>query len=58
VLFGIEAQHLASIKFGDTAIAFTAGAGNDLFNNRVPLGSTRTPSGDGFDFHAFEVALS
>ncbi len=55
--FGIEAQHLVSIKIGGALVALKSGAGNDAFSG-YPLGPTRTPGGDGFDFHAFEVPLT
>jgi hypothetical protein len=55
-LFGIEAQRIVSIKVGGTSIPLTAGASNDLFAKRRPLGATfGTSDPDGFDFHAFEV---
>jgi hypothetical protein len=56
-LFGIEAQHIVSIKVAGVTVPLSAGAGNDLFANRRPLGVTLgTSDPDGFDFHAFEVA--
>lgn len=57
-VFGIEAQRLGMIKVGGIALFLRPGAGNDLFNAAGSLGPTRTPSGDGFDFHAFEVPLT
>jgi len=56
-IFGIEAQHLVSIKVAGFAVALTAGPGNDLHANRHPLGVTFDAGGD-FDFNAFEVPLT
>jgi hypothetical protein len=58
-LFGIEAQQIGSIKVSGLAARLIAGAGNDLFTDRRPLGVTLgTSDPDGFDFHAFEVPLT
>jgi cytoskeletal protein CcmA (bactofilin family) len=57
-LFGIEAQQIRTIKLGGAKVALKAGASNDLFDNRHPLGPTlgTNPVAESFDFHAFEVA--
>ena len=56
-IFGIEAQHLVSIKIAGLTVPLTAGAGNDLHASRRPLGATFDAGGD-FDFNAFEVPIA
>lgn len=56
--FAIAAQHLSSVKIGGAKIPLKAGVGNDLLADAFPLGPTRITTGDGFDFHAFEVPIT
>jgi hypothetical protein len=56
--FAIVAQHIVALKIGGTSEPMRAGAANDLFPLRNPLGTTlgTVLVAGSFDFHAFEVA--
>jgi len=56
--FGIEAQHIGSIKIGGAKVPLIHGKSNDLFlaGKAHPLGPTLANGGTAFDFLAFEVA--